>query len=174
MKRLLVVVDMQNDFVTGALGTGEARAILPQVKEKIVRVLEAGDTPVFTQDTHGPDYLDTQEGKNLPVPHCLRGSEGWELVPELRQLSQGCRIFEKPAFGSLELAAFAAGEGFDQVGLVGVCTDVCVISNALLLKAALPQALVRVDPACCAGVTPDSHRTALAAMAACQVAIEEN
>ncbi len=171
--KLFVVVDMQKDFVDGALGTPEAEAIVAPAAEKLKQALAAGDTVVFTLDTHGADYLDTQEGKYLPVPHCIKGSAGWQLVPPLEALAQNCRRFEKPAFGSMELARFAAQEGFDAVELIGLCTDICVISNAMLLKAALPEAVISVDAACCAGVTPDSHRNALHAMKQCQIQVTE-
>lgn len=169
--KLLVVVDMQNDFVTGALGTKEAEAIVPAVAEKVRAAVQAGTTVVFTQDTHGADYPETQEGRKLPVAHCIRGSKGWDLVPPLQPYQEGRRVFEKPAFGSLELADYAKGENFTEIEVIGLCTDICVISNVLLLKAALPEAEISVDAACCAGVTPESHRNALAAMSSCQVAI---
>ncbi len=171
MHKLLVVVDMQNDFVTGPLGTPEAQAIAENVREKILKEAKGGSTIVYTMDTHGEDYLQTQEGKNLPVPHCQKGSDGWRLLPALEKLSEGHPIFEKPSFGSPALAHYAAKEGFEEVELIGVCTDICVISNALLLKAVLPEAPVTVDAACCAGVTPQSHENALQAMAACQIQI---
>lgn len=169
--KLLVVVDMQNDFVTGALGTKEAEAIVPAAAEKVQAAIREGVTVVFTQDTHGPDYLQTQEGRNLPVPHCLRGSEGWEIVSALRDYVPGHQVFEKPAFGSMTLADYAKEEGFAEIEVIGLCTDICIISNVLLLKAALPEAKVSVDAACCAGVTPESHQNALAVMKVCQVQI---
>lgn len=168
--KLLVVVDMQKDFVDGALGTAEAVAIVPKVREKIEGCRAAGWTVVFTRDTHTPDYLTTQEGRNLPVPHCIQGTPGWEIVPELA--TEGCLILDKPTFGSQQLAHYAAGlQDLEEVQLVGLCTDICVISNALLVKAAAPEVPVSVDGACCAGVTPASHANALAAMAMCQVKI---
>lgn len=169
--KLLVVVDMQNDFVSGVLGTKEAAAIVPHVVKKVAETVSAGDAVVFTQDTHGETYLETQEGRNLPVPHCVRGTEGWKLIPELQAYAAGRPCVEKPTFGSPALAHLAAREGYDEIELVGVCTDICVISNAMLLKAALPEAAVSVDAACCAGVTPQSHQNALAAMEACQIRI---
>ena len=168
-KKLLVVVDMQEDFIGGALGTAEAKTILPRVRERIAAARKDGYTVVFTRDTHAPDYLSTQEGKNLPVPHCIAGTAGWRLADGLAQA--GDKIFDKPTFGSTALAEYAAAEGFAQVELVGVCTDICVISNALLLKAFLPEAEISVRADCCAGVTPESHARALGAMAACQVEI---
>lgn len=171
MKELFVVVDMQNDFVDGALGTPEAQAILPLVAEQVQAALARGAQVVFTQDTHGPDYLDTQEGHNLPVPHCVRGTQGWQLAPALLPYAAGCPVFEKPTFGSTRLAHYAQREGFDRVELVGLCTDICVLSNAILLKAALPEAAIAVRGACCAGVTPESHANALKALEMCQVAV---
>lgn len=170
--KLLVVVDMQNDFVSGVLGTKEAAAIVPNVVKKAAEAAEAGDDIIFTQDTHGENYMETQEGRNLPVPHCARGTEGWQIIPELREYAVGRPSVEKPAFGSVELAHLAAQKGYDEIELVGVCTDICVISNAMLLKAALPEAVISVDVACCAGVTPESHQTALAAMRACQIQVQ--
>ena len=173
MQEILVVVDMQNDFVTGPLGTPEARTILPKVAEKVKnfpgRVL-------FTRDTHEENYLESREGKALPVPHCIRGSRGWEICPELEALRKEEPV-DKPTFGSTGLgevlrAADQYGEKIGKITLVGVCTDICVISNALLLRAFLPEAEIAVDAACCAGVTPESHQTALRAMKACQITIE--
>lgn len=173
MQEILVVVDMQNDFVTGPLGTPEARTILPKVAEKVKnfpgRVL-------FTRDTHEENYLESREGKALPVPHCIRGTRGWEICPELETLRKEEPV-DKCAFGSTGLgevlrAADQYGEKIGKITLVGVCTDICVISNALLLRAFLPEAEIAVDAACCAGVTPESHQTALRAMKACQIAIE--
>lgn len=171
MKKLLVVVDMQNDFVTGALGSQEAKAIVPKVEEKVARAVEAGVDVIFTKDTHGEDYLETQEGRNLPVEHCIKGTEGWELIPELLPYGAGRTTVEKPTFGSVELAHLAARGQYEEICLVGLCTDICVISNALLLKAALPETPIAVDSACCAGVAPESHRNALEAMKMCQIQI---
>lgn len=168
-KKLLVVVDMQNDFIGGALGTQEAQSILPAVRARIADARKEGEVVVFTRDTHGDDYLSTQEGKNLPVPHCIAGTAGHEIAAGL--CLAGERVFDKPAFGSIELAAYVKERGFAAVELVGVCTDICVISNALLIKAFCPEAEVCVRAGCCAGVTPQSHQTALAAMRACQIKI---
>ena len=172
MKELLVVVDMQKDFVDGALGTAEAEAIVPAVEKAILAAKARGAQIVFTQDTHGENYLDTQEGHNLPVPHCIRGTEGWQIVPALRPYAEGCRVFEKPAFGSMALADYAREQQFERIELVGLCTDICVLSNAILLKAALPETPVAVHGSCCAGVTPESHANALAALQMCQVAVD--
>ncbi len=169
MKRLLVVVDMQNDFIDGSLGTLEALAIVPKVVKKIRQYQEAGDDVIFTMDTHQKDYLDTPEGKKLPVVHCVKGTDGWKLNREIDGFAG--RRFEKVTFGSLACADYAAGEGYDSVELIGLCTDICVISNALLLKAAMPYTPILVDASCCAGVTPESHENALAAMKMCQIDI---
>lgn len=169
--KLLVVVDMQNDFVSGALGTPEAADIVPYVVGKVVEAVNAGDAILFTQDTHGENYLSTQEGKNLPVSHCVKGTEGWEIIPQLQEYTIGRTCVEKPTFGSTELAHLAAKGGYDEIELVGLCTDICVISNALLLKAALPETPISVDASCCAGVTRASHRNALEAMKMCQIAV---
>ena len=168
-KKLLAVIDMQEDFIGGALGTAEAKSVLPRVRERIARARREGYSVAFTRDTHGQDYLSTREGKNLPVPHCIAGTAGWQLAEGLAK--EGDMIFDKPTFGSAALAEYAAAEGFGKIELVGVCTDICVISNALLLKAYLPEAEISVRADCCAGVTPESHARALGAMAACQVGI---
>lgn len=171
MKKLLVVVDMQKDFIDGALGTGEAVKILEPVKEKIRKDKAQGTDIVFTKDTHYKDYLMTQEGRKLPVPHCVKGTEGWELDGGLQELARDCTVLEKPSFGSMELAGLAQKAGYEEIELIGLCTDICVISNAMILKAALPEAVVRVDSSCCAGVTPESHRNALEAMKVCQIEV---
>ncbi|MDR1778685.1 MAG: isochorismatase family protein [Clostridiales Family XIII bacterium] len=172
---VLIVVDMQEDFVTGALGSAAAEAIVPYVNEKIAWHVNGGRGPlIFTKDTHGADYLETQEGRNLPVPHCVKGTAGWEVVEPLRgwEASQ-CRVFEKPAFGSAVLAETLAEENkkeaITSITLTGLCTDICVISNAMVLKAFLPEVPVAVDLLCCAGVSRESAATALAAMRACQI-----
>ena len=173
MDKILVVVDMQNDFVTGALGSAEAQQIVPAVVEKIRNF---DGTVVFTRDTHHENYMETQEGSNLPVPHCFEGTAGWEIIPELTELANGKKIFDKPTFGSVELASFIKEEaekrnGELEVELIGVCTDICVVSNALLIKAYNVEVPVTVDPKCCAGVTPASHDAALATMKSCQVKV---
>ena len=173
MKKLLIVVDMQTDFVTGALGTKEAQAIVPVVAEKIKKAKEEGTDVIFTLDTHEENYLDTQEGKQLPVPHCIKNTEGWMLIPELRPLAGGCMSVEKPTFGSTRLAHIVGRAGYDEIELIGLCTDICVISNAMILKASVPETPISVDASCCAGVTPESHANALAAMKMCQIAINE-
>ena len=169
MKNVLVVVDMQNDFIDGSLGSPEAVSIVPAVAEKI----RSWDGElIFTLDTHGEDYLSTNEGRHLPVPHCIKGSDGHRLAPmvEDARADRGT-VIEKGAFGSLELADMLRRIDCENITLVGLCTDICVISNAMIVKAALPEANVIVDASCCAGVTPESHKNALDAMASCQIEI---
>lgn len=173
--KCLVVIDVQNDFVSGSLGTPEAQAMLPRLEEKL-RGFEG--CVWMTLDTHGADYMDTQEGKHLPVPHCVRETEGWQLAGELGKLAEslGAGIVEKPTFGSEELVAslkalYEAGE-LESIELVGLCTDICVVSNALMLKSAMPELPMSVDSACCAGVTPQKHEAALEVMRSCQIAVK--
>lgn len=169
---ILIVIDMQNDFVTGSLGTAEAQALLPD----LIKTVDGFEGEViFTQDTHGEDYLTTQEGTLLPVPHTIRGTAGWELVPELEALKdkRHALVFEKPTFGCVELAEYlkekyTRGE-IAEIELCGVCTDICVISNALLIKAFIPECPIVVHQKLCAGVTPAKHQAALEAMASCQI-----
>lgn len=168
-KTLLVVVDMQNDFINGTLGTPEAQAIVPRVKARAEKQLADGQELVFTQDTHYENYMDTLEGRKLPVMHCQKGTEGWKLEASLAELS-GKRV-EKSAFGSTELARYVQTEEFDQIELLGLCTDICVIANALLLKTVLPGTPILVRADCCAGVTPESHENALRAMQMCQIEV---
>lgn len=172
MKEILIVVDMQRDFIDGSLGTPEAVAILPKVVEKLKNF--DGDV-IFTRDTHEVDYMNTLEGKNLPVPHCIRDTDGWEIAPELTAIRSGVTI-NKPTFGSVELGQMLVSandaEPIEKITLVGLCTDICVLSNALLIKANLPEVEIAVDASCCAGVTPESHNTALAAMKMCQIVVE--
>lgn len=171
MKSFLVVVDMQKDFVDGALSTKEAVAILPAVAEKI----RTFDGEIFvTYDTHFEDYMDTAEGKKLPVPHCIKGTDGWELHEEVAAALEGktYTAVEKPTFGSVDLPEYiaqAAGTEEFSATLIGLCTDICVVSNALLLKAHFPEDTIMVDAACCAGVTPESHAAALETMCSCQI-----
>lgn len=170
--KLLIVIDMQNDFIDGALGTKEAVAIVPNVAKKIQKAREAGETVIFTRDTHQKNYLETQEGKNLPVVHCIKDSAGWQISKELEVGDS--RIFDKPSFGSMDLADFVSTlNGVEEIELVGLCTGICVISNAFILKAKLPEVKISVDASCCACVTPESHKTALAAMKLCQISVEE-
>ena len=173
MRKVIVVVDMQNDFVDGSLGTAEAQAMLPRLVKKLSeeRASDAADF-VFTMDTHPAEYLQTAEGKKLPVEHCIKGSPGWKIVPQLQPFAAAARaVVEKPTFGSAELPKLAAD--YDEIELIGLCTDICVISNALLLKAFYPEKQICVDAACCAGVTQESHKNALAAMKMCQIDILE-
>ncbi len=165
MKKTLIVVDMQNDFIDMALGTPEAVAIVPKVRQKIQKYLENGDRVIYTRDTHGTDYLNTPEGRKLPVEHCIKGTKGWEIVDGL--YVEGCKIIDKPNFGWPHWQK----EDLQAVELVGLCTDICVVSNALIIKANFPDIPVQVDRACCAGVTPQSHDAALETMAMCQIDI---
>ena len=167
--KYLIVVDMQNDFIDGALGTKEAVAIVPKVKAKI----ESFDGKViFTRDTHSENYLSTQEGANLPVEHCIKGTDGWQIRDELDALRKSEAV-DKPSFGSVELAEMLKNEKEDieSIELIGLCTDICVISNAMIIKAYLPETPIEIDASCCAGVTPESHNRALDAMAVCQIKI---
>lgn len=173
MQDILIVIDMQNDFIDGALGTAEAVKIVPKVAEKLRRF---SGRVIFTRDTHEEGYLSTQEGRKLPVPHCIRGTAGWAICDALAPFAQAAEIIDKPTFGSAALGArlreLNGQEPIGSITLVGLCTDICVISNAMLIKAFLPEVPIAVDAACCAGVTPESHRNALAAMKACQIAAE--
>ncbi len=166
-KKTLIVVDMQNDFVDGVLGTAEAVAIVPAVKEKIAEYVKRGAEVIFTRDTHQKGYLQTNEGKHLPVEHCIEGSSGWGIAPGI--YVDGCEIVDKPSFGYTGWSE----RDFSEVELIGLCTDICVISNALIIKALYPEIPVRVDPKCCAGVTPESHEAALTTMKMCQVDMVE-
>ena len=169
---ILVVIDMQNDFIDGALGTPEAVAIVPKV---MVKMMNFDGLVLATRDTHGEDYLERQEGKKLPVVHCIKGTHGWEIKDEIQQLLISQPI-DKPTFGSEALGKVLKDlnndvEPIDSITLVGLCTDICVISNAMLLNAFLPEVPIMVDASCCAGVTPESHERALEAMKACQIEI---
>ena len=186
MRKILVVIDMQNDFIDGALGTPEAEAIVDNV---VAKIKDYPKEDVYaTQDTHEEDYLLTKEGRNLPVEHCIRGTEGWELRPEIARLLEADHIYEKPTFGSVALAEQLKRIAFEnlerenlsdssesagiEIELVGLCTDICVVSNALLFKAEMPEIRISVDPLCCAGVTPEKHEAALATMQSCQIQIK--
>lgn len=172
MQNILVVVDMQNDFIDGALGTKEAVAIVSNVAEKIKNF---DGKVLFTRDTHEENYMETQEGKNLPVPHCIRGTKGWEIRPELMELCKDTPI-NKVTFGSVELGSALREEDkvnpIESITFIGLCTDICVISNAMIAKAFLPEVKIIVDASCCAGVTPESHKNALEAMKMCQISVE--
>ena len=180
MKKILVVVDMQNDFIDGALGTKEAIAIVPAVIEKIKSYQP--DCIYATRDTHGENYMETQEGKNLPVPHCIKGTKGWEVADSVAAAMPNAVYVDKPSFGSTALAHRMAsvlamecgGDSSElELELIGLCTDICVVSNALVLKAAMPEVKISVDPACCAGVTPESHEAALKTMQMCQIQMSQ-
>lgn len=171
MQNVLLVIDMQNDFIDGALGTKEAVAIVPAVKAKI----EGWEGPVlFTRDTHFENYMETQEGKNLPVPHCIKDSDGWQIRPELDALRK-TEAIDKLTFGSSELpgvlASLNEADPIESVTLIGLCTDICVISNAMLVKAFFPELPITVDAKCCAGVSPATHDNALSAMEVCQIKV---
>lgn len=171
MKELLVVVDMQKDFIDGSLGTKEACAIVEPVCEKIRSF--NGDV-IYTRDTHGENYLDTLEGKNLPVKHCIKDTEGWQIQPDVYEAGSGktlC-VIDKPVFGSVELTEIAFIGRYEKVTLIGLCTDICVVTNALLLKTKLKEIPVAVIENLCAGVTPQSHKAAVETMKMCQVIIE--
>lgn len=166
--KLLIVVDMQNDFIDGALGTREAEAIVANVQEKIAKYKKDGDKIIFTRDTHQADYLQTSEGKKLPVEHCIEHTKGWQIAGEVEDVE--CIHINKPNFGWLGWTDMDM-EGIESIELVGLCTDICVVSNALILKAAYPDMPIFVDADCCAGVTPKSHEAALLTMKMCQIDI---
>lgn len=165
MKKTLIVVDMQKDFIDGSLGTKEAVAIIDNVKNKIAAYAAADAEIIFTRDTHQEDYLETNEGKHLPVKHCIEGTEGWKIWEGLEV--PGAIYIDKPSFGYLNWADY----DLQEVELVGLCTDICVVSNALIIKANYPEIKVTVDASCCAGVTPESHAAALTTMKMCQVEV---
>ena len=165
MKKTLIVVDMQKDFVDGSLGTKEAVGILEIVKKKIEEYKNNGDEIIYTRDTHQENYMSTNEGKHLPVVHCIEGTPGWEIYDGL--YVEGSEIIDKPSFGYTGWSKYS----FEQVELIGLCTDICVISNALIIKAFFPEISVSVDAGCCAGVTPEKHEAALETMRSCQVEV---
>lgn len=173
MKNILIAVDMQKDFIDGSLGTKEAQAIVKAAAEKIKNF----DGDIFaTFDTHGEDYLQTSEGQKLPVPHCIKSTGGWELNSEIRSAleSKGFEAVEKTTFGSVDLPKIIRNryDGSDiKIELIGLCTDICVISNALILKASFPNIAISVDSKCCAGVTPQKHAAALSVMESCQIEV---
>ena len=174
MQKLLLVVDMQNDFIDEALGTKEAVAIVPRVVEKICQF--DGDI-IYTRDTHFDNYMETQEGRNLPVPHCIRDTHGWQLNEAVQTArdAKNARGIDKLTFGSAELPVLLKDrypEGLASIELIGLCTDICVISNAMVLKAHFPETVISVDSSCCAGVTPQSHANALEAMKMCQITVK--
>lgn len=178
MSKVLVVVDMQNDFITGSLGTKEAEQIVEAVVAKIETYKASGQKVLYTRDTHHEDYLHTSEGKKLPVEHCIKGTWGWQLAdPIAKTVVNSAQLYDKGTFGSIELGEqmkqLAEEDECLEVELIGLCTDICVISNALLIKANIPEASITVDAKCCAGVTPDSHHNALEAMKMCQINVIE-
>lgn len=169
MAKILIVVDMQNDFITGTLGSSQAQDIVSNVKRKIEIYKQNGDKIIFTRDTHYDDYLETQEGQYLPIIHCIAETEGHKIESGLN--TEGCEVFDKTSFGSLILAKqlAEAKEKYDEIELCGLCSDICVVSNALILKAQFPETKITVDARCCAGVTEESHKAALLTMKMCQV-----
>ena len=166
--KYLIVVDMQVDFITGALGSSQAQAIVPAVVKKVQNY---GGKVLFTRDTHFDNYMSTQEGQNLPVPHCIQNTEGWQICSELAPYAK--TVLDKVTFGSIRLPQILTdfGEEVEEIELCGLCTDICVISNAMVLKAAFPEAKIIVDGSCCAGVSTESHLTALNAMKAVQIQV---
>jgi nicotinamidase-related amidase len=175
--KTLIVIDMQNDFIDGALGTKEAVEIVPRVKQKIAEYVNRGDEIIFTRDTHSLDknYLNTHEGKNLPVPHCIKGTEGWKIpngidIPE-------CDHIDKHSFGwpvwdvTYNSNGNLINRDYDEIEIIGLCTDICVVSNALILRALFPEIEITVDASCCAGTTPDMHEKTLDVMRSCQIKI---
>ena len=175
-QKFLIVVDMQNDFIDGSLGTKEAESIVPAAAERITVLKKEGYTVIATLDTHEENYLDTREGKFLPVRHCIRGTEGWRIRREVREaLGDSAVLVEKPTFGSVRLPdivrEMSGPEGPCEIELLGLCTDICVVSNAMLLKAAFPETDFTVPADCCAGVTPDKHEAALETMRSCQITV---
>lgn len=170
----LIVIDVQNDFVTGTLGTQEACRMLPHLMEK---VKEFQGIIFMTQDSHSENYLETQEGQKLPVPHCITGTKGWRFTEELEEIQKEkqIKVYQKPCFGSTQLVEdlvrlYEEGE-LQSVELAGICTDICVVSNALMIKSRMPELPLFVDAACCAGVTPQKHEAALEVMESCQITI---
>ena len=164
-----MVIDMQNDFIDVALGTKRAERILPAVAAKIAEYKNNGNDVIFTRDTHYENYPETLEGRNLPVPHCIENTPGHDISSLLDTI--GCEIINKNTFGSLALAELAAAKKYDEIELCGLCTDICVVSNALILRAALPDTEIKLDAGCCAGVTEESHEAALATMRMCQISV---
>jgi len=172
MRKVLVVIDMQNDFITGALGSPQAQAIVSKVADKIRAHVRDGSEIIFTRDTHHRNYLETQEGRHLPVVHCIEGSEGWEVAAELKEAAGAVEplVFDKGSFGSLALAGYLGrGKVYDEIELVGLVSSICVISNALMIKAHLPETLITVDASCTAGVGEEDYRASLCVMKMCHV-----
>jgi nicotinamidase-related amidase len=166
MKKTLIVIDMQNDFINGTLGTKEAQAIVPNVKQKIEEYKSRGDNIIFTRDTHFDNYLETNEGKHLPVKHCIEKTYGWCIHDDLDEVDY--LHIDKESFGYNSWDLWIDWDT-ESIELVGLCTDICVVSNALILKATFPELPISVDASCCAGVTPESHQAALETMKMCQI-----
>ena len=172
MKEVLIVIDMQKDFLTGALANAKEKTVTANVRSKIEKWRKEGKEIVFTRDTHGENYLQTQEGERLPVPHCIKNTDGWQIIDGLNDSTD--KVFDKPTFGSVDLPSVikAYGEAIEEIALCGLCTDICVISNAMILKATFPDVRITVYENCCAGVTKESHATALDAMRAVQIEVK--
>jgi nicotinamidase-related amidase len=174
--KLLIVVDMQNDFLFDALKNKVGAALIPQMQDKIREYMEDGYEVVFTRDTHAYNYMETEEGKNLPVPHCIKGTHGWEIVDSLKEfVTEDTKVFDKVTFGSDGIYKYLEtyGHKFDEIELIGVCTDICVISNALILKSLLPEIDVYVYDDLCAGLSPEAHEAALTVMKDCQIIVKK-
>lgn len=168
MSKTLIVVDMQNDFIDGSLGTKEAEAIVGNVNKKIKEYEELGKKIIFTRDTHSINYLDTYEGQHLPVPHCIDNTAGWQISSKLDVKNiKNAFLIDKPTFGWLKWDDF----DFESVEICGLCTDICVISNALIIRAIYPEIDITVDASCCAGSTPKKHKAALEVMKSCQIEV---
>ncbi len=163
--KTLIVIDMQNDFIDGSLGSKEAVAIIDKVRDKIEKYKANGERIIFTRDTHMPNYLETNEGKNLPVEHCIKDTFGWEIRKELQV--EDALVIDKPTFGYVNWGEM----NFDEIEIIGLCTDICVVSNAIILKSNFPEIKITVDSSCCAGVTPESHQSALDTMRMCQIEV---
>lgn len=177
MEKTLIVVDYQNDFITGSLGTPEAQAIFPNITDRVRRAEALGESVIFTRDFHTENYLNTQEGRFLPIPHCRWDTDGFHVPREILDAAEVYTFCDKPTFGSIDLAGrFVPGFGkpLKQLTLIGVCTDICIVSNALLLKTFLPEVEIHVDASCCAGTTPENHYKALDIMKQCQIIIEND
>lgn len=173
MNKIIIVVDMQNDFITGSLGGIEAQNTILKIKKVLEKAVKDGDKIVFTQDTHFANYMETLEGKKLPVPHCIKGTKGWDIIDELKEFVNPQLTIEKMTFGYDNWFSFLEKEfpSQDEIVLVGVCTDICVVSNALIIRSIYPNLKISVIEECCAGVTNEKHNSALEVMASCQIDI---
>lgn len=168
MNKVLIVVDMQNDFITGSLGTKEAQAIILNVVDKVKKAIENEDRVIFTKDTHFGNYMETLEGEKLPIPHCIKDTEGWEIIPQLQKYTNGATIVPKSTFGYLPWLSWIPRDT-EEIELIGVCTDICVISNALIIRANFPDMRITVDSSCCAGTSIEAHNSTLTVMKCCQI-----